>query len=203
MTSNIAHSPWVQIWGGVKVDLHAPEIKSLYPLVRSIAGIRRFAGHTTFPVWVTVHSVAVARMVSPAAAPYALLHDLHEGVIGDIPTPVKEALGPYGRSALKLVTDRLDAAIWRCAGLELPTQDILDEVKRADLMALLMEVRDAMHAPPEPWGPHCDALPLMSYKECSEAGGLRLFVAEAIKLLPQPAVAALLRDVFADTETRI
>lgn len=185
MTEIRQPTPWVQIFGGGKVDLVNPEISSLYPLVRSIAGIRRFVGHTKFPIWVTVHSVAVARMVSPAAAPYALLHDLHEGVIGDIATPVKEVLGPYGRAALRLVTDRLDAAIWRCAGLEPPTPDIVAEVKRADLAALLLERRDSMHAPPQEWslavaGP----LPEMSYTACSEAAGLAMFIEMAMRLLP-------------------
>lgn len=182
--SETAEAPWVQMWGGGSLCLANPVITDLWPLVRAIAGLRRFNGHTKFPIWVTQHSVAVAWECTGAARPYGLLHDLHEGVIGDIPTPVKRMLGFEQGGALDALADRLDAAIWKAVGLPPPDEAIRAEVRRADVAVLMAERRDAMHIGTRDWG----ALESATIAPCpvrpmSEQAALRLFMRELTAFL--------------------
>jgi hypothetical protein len=99
----------------------------------------------------------------PAARVTVLLHDAHEAYIGDVSTPLVQALdafcqGAFGPllSAYKL---RLDRAIYRAAGVNLP-----DEVERAAIkthdIAMLNAERYALKAsPPQSWGDLFDSVP--------------------------------------------
>lgn len=72
---------------------------SLNGLARSLSRISRFNGHAEGFVSVAQHSVltlALARVFYPAdasVARLALYHDAHEAITGDVPTPIKLAIG--------------------------------------------------------------------------------------------------------------
>lgn len=72
---------------------------SLNALARSLSRISRFNGHAEGFVSVAQHSVltlALARVFYPADASLArlaLYHDAHEAIVGDVPTPIKRAVG--------------------------------------------------------------------------------------------------------------
>lgn len=56
---------------------------------RALSRINRFGGNGLFPYSVAQHSTSLSYMVPPHLAKAALLHDVVEIFLGDIPNPVK------------------------------------------------------------------------------------------------------------------
>jgi len=85
---------WLNTRSGRVFDLlePTPAMIDFDEIAESLAKICRFGGHTALHWSVAQHSVLCAREASPRAAPYALLHDAHEAMIGDLTTPFKNAL---------------------------------------------------------------------------------------------------------------
>lgn len=150
-----------------------------------LSRVPRFGGHTGMgPISVAQHCAEGARAIlrdtgrKDWAAAF-LLHDAHEAYIGDIATPVAQAIG----AAVAIVSDRvqreatgdemtveqwaavadivragigslkrtLDEAIYQAAGLPLPEGDTLAVVKLYDLRMLHTERLARMAEPPQPW----------------------------------------------------
>ena len=99
-----------------------------------------------------------------------LLHDAPESYIGDLTTPMKQAMkaAPYhvgpkahigmgpqggdGIAAFDAIEDGIAAAVSAKAGLPWPLGDVVEAaVKRADLRMLGTELRDLMGPAPRPW----------------------------------------------------
>jgi len=76
------------------IDLLNPDYSGipLEEFARALSYINRFTGHAG-AYSVAQHSVHVAALCPPVHRAAGLLHDLHEAVIGDISTPMKNALG--------------------------------------------------------------------------------------------------------------
>lgn len=177
--------PWMQTVTGRAQRLTGEQISvDLFDVAVALSRIPRFNAQTIFPVWVAQHSVLVSRLVPPDAAAHALLHDAHEAFAGDIPTPVKWAIGPEGAAAFKTLTDRLDCAIWLSAGLPPPNERIQAEIRLADLIALMTERRDAMGAPPRPWRNEDIQPSDYHVHPCTTADAFKLFVDRLCELLP-------------------
>lgn len=86
------------------------------------------------------HSLRVSYLVPPQFALDALLHDAHESLTGDIPTPVKVLL-----RAQTDALDRMEASVTRAirVGLGMPpeaSQEATEAIGKADKAALLEEV---------------------------------------------------------------
>ncbi|MGE3333656.1 MAG: hypothetical protein AB7I36_08435 [Rhodospirillaceae bacterium] len=140
----------------------APHMVFLRDIAEAAAKVNRFTGHTIAPYSVAQHCVWASFMVSPEAAPYALLHDAHEAYINDKSTPQKtaeaiviaHALGidlERVKEALRIIPRRIDAAVFQRFNLPWPAQKaIMDEVKAVDILALSTEKRDLM-AHDRPW----------------------------------------------------
>jgi hypothetical protein len=81
-------------YSGTVLDLAAPKPSDvkLVDIVKPLANIGRFNEHLGTRITVLQHSLLVASLVGYKARPYALLHDAHEAYIGDLATPVAEAL---------------------------------------------------------------------------------------------------------------
>lgn len=131
-------------YSGVVFDLIKPKAEDVRfdDIVIPFARIGRFNEHLADRVTLLQHSLLVADLVGYKARPYALLHDAHEAYIGDITTPVVQALDTanYGTAnAVAALKYRIDCAIYGAFGLSFPDDDILDEIKDADLMALAIE----------------------------------------------------------------
>ncbi len=149
-------------------DVHWPDI------ARQLARLPRFAGCSESGTYsVAQHSVAVMRLVEPAARPHALLHDAHEAYIGDTITPIKRALAIAGahaaqtlnfpahhgtgivQAALEALRRPADIAIHTRAGIALPWQapwPVRRAVGIADRTMLAREVQWLL-----PDGPAMDA----------------------------------------------
>jgi uncharacterized protein len=137
---------------------------TLRDAARTLGNVARWAGATRTFWSVAAHTLLVAELVKHAggndlAYRLALLHDLDEAYLGDIPTPLKRLLPEYKQIQLKWSDE-----IRRRAGV--PQEVACELVGRADLVALEIErhfVRANDEASWEMWGskeppPEC-ALP--------------------------------------------
>lgn len=133
-----------------------------WEMCRTLADLNRFSGAANPAVSVAYHSLLVAELVEPDLKPYALLHDGHEYIIGDITRPTQLALAdvaqkfsPTGAALIRLAFLQLkwsiDDAIWKAAGLSPPTKRQVNAIKDADNIALATECRDFMFEPPKMW----------------------------------------------------
>jgi hypothetical protein len=129
-----------------------------------------------------------------------LLHDAPESFIGDLTTPMKQAMtaapGHFGTKALTVmgppgttgiaafdaIEDGIAGAVSARADLDWPLVPAVEAaVKRADLKMLATELRDLMAEPPRPWRIPLPAIPCPAIKP----------------LLPGPAEAQFLRALEA------
>lgn len=131
-----------EMWSGAYLDyenIRAKDI-TLVDIAHGLAHTCRFGGHSRIFYSVAEHAILVSSLLlerHPGAWPlalHALHHDDHEAYVGDLPTPLKNVLGPR----YKRLVDTLDAAICQALGLGLPSLT-LEPVKRADAEALRME----------------------------------------------------------------
>lgn len=158
---------WSQTRHGRAFDLIDPDpaMVNFREIALQLAYINRYAGAALVPVSVAFHTLIAADNAAPSLKPYVLLHDAHEFVIGDIPTPAAQALfalaaphALYVRAALERLKRGVDLAVWRAAGLPPPDERTEAEIRHADRIALMTERRDFLAAPPRPWGPELEAI---------------------------------------------
>jgi hypothetical protein len=114
----------------------------------------RFCGATTLPYSVAQHSLMVERLVRvhPQGGEhkrnlrlYALLHDAHEGFMGDAPTPFQKWFAEEfcnGVDLIELAKQELDKQILPRLGVQLPL-DSTDRLvaKECDRYAFVLEAR--------------------------------------------------------------
>lgn len=155
-------APWILTHAGtehaltdVQHLLTAQSAPSIETIAHSLAQINRFAGHTVRPYSVAEHSLLVCRIVEGMglgadAQLLALMHDAHECIVGDVSTPVKQALG---KAWIEL--ENAQAFALRVAyGLSDACRRHAAAVKAADLIALATERRDLLGFDPGrnlPW----------------------------------------------------
>ena len=163
---------WNQTRFGKQFDPVHPRAEDVdfAEMCRTLADINRYSGAASPAISVAYHTLMVAELIEPELKAYALVHDGHEYIIGDITRPTQLALArvcgelfegvtaPYHQGhnavvyAFKELKDRLDLAIWRAAGLTPPTPEQEKRIKRADNLALVTEARDFMGGMASPWG---------------------------------------------------
>lgn len=157
----LAEEPWSQTASGSAFPLLAPTPERVYwpDIIFSLAHVNRFNGHVG-QYSVAQHSVLVADQLLPQWRLYGLLHDAHEAFVGDVPTPIKEALKEYQSLwALESIVHDIDQAIYAAAGLLFPVpMEIAEAVKVADMRVCMTERRDLMAPPPQPWGEEYERL---------------------------------------------
>jgi hypothetical protein len=133
----------------------------------------------------------------------ALLHDAHEAYIGDIVTPMIEALDVLieeqtgkrtaARAAIRALRARHDGEIYTALGLDWRTLPgaAYAAVKRLDAAAMMTE-RDAL-APkqPEPWGALKNCSRLSFKPQCWDAPLARKMFLERVALYDARALKTL------------
>lgn len=109
-------------------------------LVMQLGRTRRFNGSAN-PEWTVLHHTVLVQLIwlktyGPDGLEHIMGHDFHEYVTGDIPSPVKMAIG---RAAVEKVQDELDERIFKSLGIQKP--DAIDAkcVKYVDWAALFIE----------------------------------------------------------------
>lgn len=153
-------SNWIQLAGPNGYDFETDTIFGDFEAERDIAlplaGTARYVRHTDRPWPVAPHSLCVAATIyqvtrNKEAAFAGLMHDVHEAVIGDIPTPVAWELGYEKVKALKL---RVHAAIFLRLGIDeryMPDGPYKAAIDAADQAALTVEKQLMMAPPPRSW----------------------------------------------------
>lgn len=187
---------WMLTATGATVDLRNPTADSISTLdiAHSLALTNRFTGHTTRPYSVAEHSLLVDEIMArefgpmpPAALLAALVHDAHEAYVGDISTPLKQAIGPW-------VVEDMERHVWHAVqhhfGTREASRDYASLIKRCDLMALAMERRDLLPPAGAAW-PLLDGVTAPTWVHLHERAGMgwedwrQAFLDRVAALLPQ------------------
>ena len=108
----------------------------------SLSRVLRMLGWGPDSLSVAQHSVAVAALVPLRLGLPAMLHDAHEYVMGDIPTPVKEAV-----PQIRELQNRIQSVIHRKFGIVLTDDDVV-EIKEADKKSGIAEMSWAFSMSP-------------------------------------------------------
>lgn len=148
----------IQLHSGAVVDLAAaePDLSALTldDIALSLSRLPRFLGHTrtVLPYSVAQHSCLVMSLLddpSPELTRAALLHDAHEALMGDIPTPVKNAL----RGHVTALEAKLQRAVFRRfrVSVNLIGHHAVDW---ADQQALATERAQLLAPASHAWGQH-------------------------------------------------
>jgi len=167
------HWIWMQALGSVRFDLAepTPAMIDFDAMAIVLARAPRFAGHTEGGVYSVAqhcHEGAYAILRDTGRRDWAaafLLHDGHEYVIGDLSTPMQDALchfanidnehmdaGRVVRRAIKALKGGLDAAIYTAAGIAWPLDaETAAVVKEYDTRMCRTERTACLAQPPEPW----------------------------------------------------
>lgn len=163
MTHENKTAPWILMASGRSWVLTAPTPDRVHwpDIAESLAKICRWNGHTIAFYSVAQHCCLVADTLPPWQRLHGLLHDAHEAVLGDVTTPVKDALRALGAGdALDRLVATTDAAIFRAAGLPAAMpRDAAAAIRHADLTLLSTERRDLLAPGARPWPPMPDPLP--------------------------------------------
>ena len=178
---------FLKIGGGV-IDVldPKPEHIDLDAIERNLWTAHRFSNNPDALV-VRQHTVLVSRLAVRMNEPtdvtfWCQHHDDHEGIIGDIPGPLKSwlntRLSEDGRMTLDDVEFKLDTAICHRLGVAYPDKELRDRVHFYDKLAETLEWRFMLGHGPEPWNK-----PFLNWISEAEA---RRMVEDVAKLLPPP-----------------
>lgn len=146
----------LQIGEGFIADILNPSPRDidLNAIERRLRVIHRFSND---PRALTVHQhrTLVRLMAEHAGMPahvclWAYHHDDHEAIIGDIPGPLKSLIGHH-TNILKVIEGRLDEAICKARGIEVPDATIRSRVHGFDKAAETLEWCMVLGMPFAPW----------------------------------------------------
>lgn len=146
--SNERKGAWAQTYTGKAfwpLDPRSDEV-DLTDIAHSLAQQPRFNGHSLKFYSVAQHSVLVSKIVHPSQALAALFHDASEAYTGDIISPLKKFLP----AEFKQIEIKIENAIFKKFNINPETVDHKD-IKKADKIVLVTEMRDVMEKPPQKW----------------------------------------------------
>lgn len=121
--------------GTVMSLMHCDKILTVEELVWNICGINRYTGGTNFSVG--QHTLLVDALCKSHLKPHALVHDLHEGITGDVSTPVKQAVDYIGNGGWTKFETAVASRVRRWFKLACETPE---EVKEIDRLSRGIEV---------------------------------------------------------------
>ena len=140
---------WTQTYTGIQFRPFnpLPEDVKIIDIAHALSMQCRFNGHIKRFYSVAEHSFLMSYLVSPAAAPLALLHDAAEAYIGDMPSPLKDSMTDF-----KYLDLSLTQAILARFGVG---PEHWAEVHAADKWIVHKEARVLMNNPElvDKWGP--------------------------------------------------
>lgn len=136
-----------------------PELIDLDAIEDALWSTRRFSGnpraltirqHTSL-----VEALALRLNAAPAVVRWCWHHDDHEGIIGDIPGPLKHFLNlaaiQGNTTTLDEIEIRLDAAICTARGIAFPDSEVRKKVHFFDKLAETLEWRFVLNEPQAIW----------------------------------------------------
>lgn len=143
--------PFHTVSGPIDLANIGPEHFTAFAVADTLAKVNRYNGRTPRPWPVASHSLLVEALCPHVDLKgWALLHDAHESIIGDLTSPAVEYLCRAGtRTAVEHAVknakgklDRIIGSAWEC----LPRSHSL-EIRRADWVALHAEMAMFFAAP--------------------------------------------------------
>lgn len=137
---------YIQTLSGRKFDFMCPDTDAVHPLdvAWALSGINRFTGHTRPFYSVAQHCVRVSNMVPHELALEGLLHDAAEAYLGDISTPLKNALDIYSNGSFRKFEANVEEVVAISLGVRPGKMD--PRVKKWDLIDFAIARRDLMPA---------------------------------------------------------
>ncbi len=149
---------WIQTYTGRRFDLFHPDPEQvdIRDIAHALGRICRWTGHTLNAYSVAEHSVRVALLVEawdPTAAYAALMHDAHEAYVGDVSSPMKQAMrrqAKVGPCSFDRIEDRVVQAVRHALAIS-PTREQCELVKRADLVLLMIEAHEVYARKRDDW----------------------------------------------------
>ena len=131
-------APEISLRSGAIFNLIAPkpDTVEISDIAHALANLCRFTGHVHRFYSVAEHSVHASRIVTPAHALEALLHDAAEAYVGDVSAPLKSLLPEYRR-----IERRVDRVVRARYGLP---ANMSSPVHVADLRMLRAEQLQAL-----------------------------------------------------------
>ncbi|WP_323041554.1 hypothetical protein [Gemmobacter sp.] len=145
----------IPFWtAGGTIDLAAlrPEDLTAWSIGDTLSKVNRFGGRTPEPWPVAAHSVLVERLCHLELGPWALLHDAHEAIIGDITSPAVEVICRSGtRSAVEHAITNAKGQIDRVIGRawSVSVRSLNQMLRQADHAALQAEAMMFLNVRPE------------------------------------------------------
>lgn len=132
----------IKTYSGLYMDPLNPSSRDIEieDIAHALAMKCRFSGHTQVFYSVAEHSVLVSRIVDKDVALWALLHDAAEAYLADVASPIKEAFPEFQRAEDKL-QECINAVFTGTPKLH---EDIVTEIKKADKIALQLELATVM-----------------------------------------------------------
>ena len=144
---------WIVTKSGREIEFENLENSDivLEDLLHATSQINRFTGHTSRPYSVLAHSIgcgyyAQQRNWSDEAQLACMFHDLHEGLIGDISTPVKLMI-----TGVTVFERTVESHVHNVFGLRRIMQSNAGFVKEADIALLLYERNHLIGHPKRLW----------------------------------------------------
>jgi len=145
------HGDWIQTYLGKKfwvLDAREEDV-DIRDIAHALANTNRFGGHTERPYSVAQHSVWVSRHC-PNYSLLGLLHDATEAYLGDMVKPLKKDMLDYQVA---------EENLWRMIAKRFVLMNELpEEVKIADRLALVTERRDLMKVTGHKWHPSLESI---------------------------------------------
>lgn len=136
---------WIITRSGKRFDLLEPTAAMIDPadIAWSLSMQCRFNGHAKAYYSVAQHCLVVAELVPAQYQLEALLHDATEAYVGDLVSPLKQALPEYRQ---------IEMHVWHAICFRFDIDPVLPPcVHDADLIALATERRDLMATHPDDW----------------------------------------------------
>lgn len=136
---------WIITRSGKRFDLLEPTATMVDPadIAWSLSMQCRFNGHGKAFYSVAQHCLVVAELVPAQYQLEALLHDATEAYVGDLVSPLKQALPEYRQ---------IEMHVWHAICRRFDIDPVLPPcVHDADLIALATERRDLMAPHPDDW----------------------------------------------------
>ena len=151
--------PWSQTFTGKRWFPLAPQPSDvcIEDIAHALSMLCRFGGHTTRFYSVAQHSHWVSLYVPEQLALHGLLHDAAEAYVGDMVDPLKRAMRTRTVN-FDLLEQDAAFMIARKFGLRKLTLEEFNEVKHADLVALVTERRDLLLGTNHAWQDYVEAI---------------------------------------------
>lgn len=163
---------------GKRVDLLEPAAAMIEPadIAHSLSMQCRFNGHTRAFYSVAQHSYIVADLVPEQWQLQALLHDATEAYVGDVVSPLKQALPEFRQ---------IEMRVWHAICARFNIDPVLPScIHDADLAALATERRDLMPAHKDEWPCLVGAIPMQArIKPWSQPEAAQFFFDRLMQLL--------------------